>query len=175
MKEIEVFERDDVVDVVEEMGVVTPESFSDQLDENSYEVWACVEDNVYEIARECASEVMYDHDMSDQVTDPVVSMLRDYKSQVDAENSVCNIGLAFEEAIVSCIRKAVKAGWLGSPVLQDIQTGVNDVHGVRIARLEEQVKMLLEVLTWTGERCASVTVASSNDNQLRIEEVRTNE
>ena len=175
MKDIEILERDDVVDVIEDMGVVTPASFSDQLDENSYEVWACVEDNVYEIARECASEALYDYDMSDQVADPVTQLLRDYKNQVDAEGKLCNTGLAFEEAIVSCIRKAVKAGSLGSPVLQDIQTGVNDVHGVRIARLEEQVKMLLEVLTWTGERCASVTVASSNDNQLRIEEVRTNE
>tara|TARA_R110002020_G_scaffold100049_8_gene236978 strand:- start:1164 stop:1700 length:537 start_codon:yes stop_codon:yes gene_type:complete len=172
---VEILERDDVVDVVEDMGVVTPESFSDQLDENSYEVWSCVEDNVYEIARECASEAMYDHDISESTEDTLVSMLRDYKSQVDSENNVCNTGLAFEEAIVSCIRKAVARGYLGSPVLQDIQTGVNDVHGVRIARLEEQVKMLLEVLTWTGERCASVTVASSDDNQLRIEEVRTNE
>ena len=172
---VEILERDDVVDVVEDMGGVTPESFSDQLDENSYEVWACVEDNVYETARELASEALYDHDISENVDDTLVSMLRDYKTQVDKEGGVCNTGLAFEEAIVSCIRKAVKAGSLGSPVLQDIQTGVNDVHGVRIARLEEQVKMLLDVLTWAGERCASVTVAPSDDNQLRIEEVRTNE
>ena len=156
-------------------GCVTVEGFSDQLDENSYEVWSCVEDNVYEIARECASEAVYDHDMSESVDDTLVTMLKDYKTQVDRENSVCNTGLAFEEAIVTCIHKAVKSGWLGSSVVQDIQTGVNDVHGVRISRLEEQVKMLLEVLTWTGERCASVTVASSDDNQLRIEEVRTNE
>ena len=74
MKDIEILERDDVVDVIEDMGVVTPESFSDQLDENSYEVWACVEDNVYEIARECASEVMYDYDMSDQVADLVTDL-----------------------------------------------------------------------------------------------------
>jgi len=175
MKEIEIFERDDVVDVVEDMGLVTPESFGDMLNELSYEVWSCVEDNVYETARECASEVVYDHDMSDHVDDEVRTLLRDYKTSSDAGSDVCNTGLAFEEAVVSCIRKAVATGYLGSPVLQDIQTGVNDVHGVRISRLEEQVKMLLEVLTWTGERCASVTVASSDDNQLRIEEVRTNE
>ena len=175
MKDIEIFERDDVVDVVEDMGLVTPESFGDMLNELSYEVWSCVEDNVYETARELASEAMYDHDISENVEDTVIQLLRDYKNQVDAERKLCNTGLAFEEAIVSCIRKAVKAGWLGSPVLQDIQTGVNDVHGVRISRLEEQVKMLLDVVTWAGERCASVTVASSDDNQLRIEELLTNE
>ena len=175
MKEIEIHERDDVVEIVEDMGLVTPESFGDMLNELSYEVWSCVEDNVYETARELASEAMYDHDISESVEDTVIQLLRDYKNQVDAERKLCNTGLAFEEAIVSCIRKAVKAGWLGSPVLQDIQTGVNDVHGVSISRLEEQVKMLLDVVTWAGERCASVTVASSDDNQLRIEEVRTNE
>jgi len=173
MKEIEIFERDDVVDVVEDMGVVTPESFGDMLTELSYEVWSCVEDNVYETARECASEVVYDHDMSDNVDDEVRTLLRDYKTSSDAGGNVCNTGLAFEEAVVSCMHKAVKAGWLGSPVLQDIQTGVNDVHGVRIARLEKQVEMLLEIFTQLGERCASVT--PSDDNQLRIEEVRTNE
>ena len=175
MKEIEIHERDDVVEIVEDMGLVTPESFGDMLSELHYEVWALVEDNVYETARELASEALYDHDMSDQVDDTVTQLLRDYKNQVDAERKLCLTGDAFEEAVIVCIRKAVKEGSLGSPVLQDIQTGVNDVHGVRISRLEEQVKMLLDVVTWAGERCASVTVASSDDNQLRIEEVRTNE
>jgi len=174
MKEIEIHERDDVVEIVEDMGLVTPESFGDMLNELSYEVWELVEDNVYETARELASEAMYDHDISDNVDDEVCTLLRDYKTTADTETSnVCNTGLAFEEAVVSCIRKAVKAGWLGSPVLQDIQTGVNDVHGVRISRLEKQVEMLLEIFTQLGERCASVT--PSDDNQLRIEEVRTNE
>jgi len=175
MKEIEIYERDDVVEIVEDMGLVTPESFGDILGELSDEVWSCVEDNVYDTARECASDAMYDHDISENIDVCVTQLLRDYKYTVDRGNDVCTVGKAFEEAIVTGVQKAVKTGELGSPVLQDIQTGVNDVHGVRISRLEEQVKMLLEVLTWTGERCASVTVASSDDNQLRIEEVRTNE
>ena len=174
MKEIEIHERDDVVEIVEDMGLVTPESFGDMLSELHYEVWSCVEDNVYETARELASEAMYDHDISENVEDTVTQLLRDYKTTADTETSnVCNTGLAFEEAVVACMHKAVKAGWLGSSVLQDIQTGVNDVHGVRISRLEKQVEMLLEIFTQLGERCASVT--PTNDNQIRIEEVRDSE
>ena len=173
MKQIEIHERDDVVEIVGEMGVITPETFGDMLRELSYEVWECVSDDVYEVANELASDAIYNHDMCDQVNDEVRTLLRDYKTSADADGSVCNTGLAFEEAIVACIRRSIKKGWLGSSVLQDIQTGVNEVSGVRISRLEKQVGMLLEIFTHVGERCASVT--PTNDNQIRIEEVRDSE
>ena len=155
------------------MAVVCVEGFSEQIQDHASDVWVCVEDNVYETAREVASDAVYDHDISDNVDDTVTRLLRDYKNQVDAERSLCLTGTAFEEAVVACVRKAVKSDRLGSSVLQDIQTGVNDVHGVRISRLEKQVEMLLEIFTQLGERCASVT--PTNDNQIRIEEVRDSE